>query len=125
MSEPNDPCGWIPTRECVGPCVEHCARYPWRPPKNTEREYMVDEYEKKILSNEEFISKIQKPEGFIVLIENFSNGVYELHVYRARDMVIYISRNVIAMGPNEGREFTEKIEEASDLGPAAVKRFQW
>lgn len=78
-----------------------------------------------LLTIHEFLDKLAKPEGFIVLIEDYTVGRYEMHVYRSRDMVICYSPNVYKMPQELQISFSEAVESAALHPPGDVKRFQW
>jgi hypothetical protein len=120
IGEPTDPCGNMPTRECTGPCDDVCARYPWEKPNKPYEHPEAEE-----LAAEEFIAKLRQPEGFVVLIDDHSNGFYILHVYRLQDLVVYMSPKVWNMQLAEQYDFTAKVEEAALHPRGSIKRLQW
>ncbi len=87
---------------------------------------MVSSVQKTELSKGQFASKIFLPEGFMVLIENVYEGRYELHVYRKRDMRVYVSPNISEMPGGEAFAFTQEIDVAvSRIPDDQIRRFMW
>lgn len=81
--------------------------------------------EKQAVDAETFLYKINKPEGFCILIDDYTAGRFELHVYRPRDMVIYVSPDVYGMGSEAASSFTQAVELAAAVPLSHLKRYQW
>jgi hypothetical protein len=78
------------------------------------------------VNQEEFVRKIQDPEGFMVLIEDFTNGRYELHVYRPYNINVYQSLPIYEMSPSEAASFVRDVSVATTYRPPdQIKLYQW
>lgn len=64
------------------------------------------------VDEETFLYKINQPEGFCILISDYTAGRYELHVYRPRDMKIYVSPKIHYMSEKEAVPFSRAVEKA-------------
>jgi hypothetical protein len=79
-----------------------------------------------IVDRETFIREIQEPDGFMVLIEDFTNGCYELHVYRFKGMDIYQSPVVYDMTPLEAARFVGDVLVTAMRRPSdQIRMYQW
>ena len=77
------------------------------------------------VDNATFISKVREPEGFCVLIEDYRTSRFELHVYRPRDMVIYVSKRINSRMHEIAVAFVGNVEQAALHSPEKIKRYQW
>ena len=94
--------------------------------KTRSLDIVVSSVEKTELNKGQFASKIFYPEGFMVLIENTYEGRYELHVYRKRDMSVYVSPRISDMpGIGEAFAFTQEIDMAVSRIPDQIRKFMW
>jgi hypothetical protein len=81
--------------------------------------------EKQEIDKDYFLRKIRNPEGPSILIADFGAGRMELHVYRPRDFVIFVSPVVYHMSGREGEAFIKAVEDAADAAPDEMRRYQW
>jgi len=71
------------------------------------------------------VRKIREPEGFCILIEDFTRSRYELHVYRLFDMAIYVSPKIRDMSEEDGLAFVIQVNQFAMLPPSWLKKVQW